>query len=182
MNGNMEFNPSKCQLIHVTRSRSLRPTSYTLHGQCLKWYHVPDTWVSIYQATSHGSPIRTVWSEYFLSIFWIANDANFFGRTTKTLIKLRECAGWFESLLDAHARRYVFTRCGSYMGCLVIGIYIKYYFFHMSNKKKTNVTFVRIQVLSRNHFALPPGVIGTRLGSVMVAIPGHLLHYFVFEK
>ena len=31
-----EFNLGKCQLIRVTRSRSPRPTSYTLHGQKLE--------------------------------------------------------------------------------------------------------------------------------------------------
>ena len=30
----------------------------------------------------------------------------------KTLIRLRECAGWFESSLGAHARQYIFSRCG----------------------------------------------------------------------
>ena len=32
----MEFNPGKCQVIHVTRSRSPLPTSYILHGQTLE--------------------------------------------------------------------------------------------------------------------------------------------------
>ena len=32
----MEFNPSKCHVIRVTRSRSPLPTSYTLHGQTLE--------------------------------------------------------------------------------------------------------------------------------------------------
>ena len=31
--------------------------------------------------------------------------------TTKTLIRHRGCAGWFESSLDAHARHYVFLCC-----------------------------------------------------------------------
>ena len=34
---------------------------------------------------------------------------SFFKRTTKTLIRLRGCAGWFESSLDAHIRRCVFS-------------------------------------------------------------------------
>ena len=29
----MQFNPSKCQVIHITRSRSPIPTEYTLHGE-----------------------------------------------------------------------------------------------------------------------------------------------------
>ena len=32
----MELNPGKCQVIHVTWSRSPLPTSYTLHGQTLE--------------------------------------------------------------------------------------------------------------------------------------------------
>ena len=32
----MQFNPSKCQVIHVTRSRSPLPTPYTLHGETLE--------------------------------------------------------------------------------------------------------------------------------------------------
>ena len=32
----MQFNPSICQVIHITRSRSPLPTTYTLHGETLK--------------------------------------------------------------------------------------------------------------------------------------------------
>ena len=32
----MQFNPSKCQVIHITRSRSPLPTTYTLHGETLE--------------------------------------------------------------------------------------------------------------------------------------------------
>ena len=39
---------------------------------------------------------------------------SFFMRTTKTLIRLRGCAVWLESLLGAHARRYIFSYCGSF--------------------------------------------------------------------
>ena len=39
---------------------------------------------------------------------------SFFTRTTKTLIRLRECAAWFEFSLGAHVKRYVFSRCGSF--------------------------------------------------------------------
>ena len=31
----MHFNTSKCQVIHITRSRSSLPTKYTLHGETL---------------------------------------------------------------------------------------------------------------------------------------------------
>ena len=31
-----QFNPSKCQVIHITRSRSPLPTTYTLHGETLE--------------------------------------------------------------------------------------------------------------------------------------------------
>ena len=34
------------------------------------------------------------------------------GYNEKTLIRLRWCAGWIESSLGAHARRYVFSRWG----------------------------------------------------------------------
>ena len=33
---NMEFNPGKCQVIRITRSRSPIPTQYSLHGQTLE--------------------------------------------------------------------------------------------------------------------------------------------------
>ena len=36
-------------------------------------------------------------------------------RTTKTLIRLRGCAGRFESSLGAHVSWYVFLRCGSFL-------------------------------------------------------------------
>ena len=32
----MQFNPSKCQVIHITRLRSPIPTEYTLHGENLE--------------------------------------------------------------------------------------------------------------------------------------------------
>ena len=32
----MQFNPSKCQVIHITRSRSPLPTKYTKHGETLE--------------------------------------------------------------------------------------------------------------------------------------------------
>ena len=32
----MEFNPSKCTVIHVTRSKSIVPSQYTLYGQVLE--------------------------------------------------------------------------------------------------------------------------------------------------
>ena len=32
----MQFNPSKCQVIHITRSRSPLATKYTLHGETLE--------------------------------------------------------------------------------------------------------------------------------------------------
>ena len=35
--------------------------------------------------------------------------------TTNTLIRLRECAGWFESYFGAHVRRYVFSRRVSFI-------------------------------------------------------------------
>ena len=38
---------------------------------------------------------------------------SFFVRTTKTLIRLRACAGWFDSSLGAHVRRYYFSPPGS---------------------------------------------------------------------
>ena len=38
---------------------------------------------------------------------------SFFIRVTKTLIRLRWCAGWSESSLGAHVRRYIFSHCAS---------------------------------------------------------------------
>ena len=51
--------------------------------------------------------IHAVWSESSISTFWIAKDAKFFMQTRKTLIRLCQCAGWFESSLDAQVKRYV---------------------------------------------------------------------------
>ena len=48
------------------------------------------------------------------NLHWVrlkAKDANV--RTTQTLVRLYGWAGWFEILLGAHVRRYVFWRCGS---------------------------------------------------------------------
>ena len=49
---------------------------------------------------------RSVWLE-LLGAFWTAKDAKFFMRTTKTLIRLRGCAGWSESSLCADIRMHV---------------------------------------------------------------------------
>ena len=49
---------------------------------------------------------------------------SFFMRTTKTLIRLCGCAGWFESSLGAYVRRYVFWRCGA-------SLYDCFYFISM---------------------------------------------------
>ena len=38
----------------------------------------------------------------------------FFMRTMKAVIRVCGCAGSLESLLGAHIRRYVFSRCASY--------------------------------------------------------------------
>ena len=32
----MEFNPSKCQVVHITRSKRPIQTSYSMHGQVLE--------------------------------------------------------------------------------------------------------------------------------------------------
>ena len=39
----------------------------------------------------------------------------FFKRTTKTLIRLRGCASWFESSMGHHIKRYIFPRWGPYV-------------------------------------------------------------------
>ena len=35
--------------------------------------------------------------------------------TMKTMIRLRECVGWFESSLGAYVKRYVLSRCGYFI-------------------------------------------------------------------
>ena len=41
----------------------------------------------------------------------------------RRLIRLCGCAGWFESSLGAHVRRYVFSRCGSFYD---LPVYLRY--------------------------------------------------------
>ena len=53
--------------------------------------------------------IRAVWKEPWLGAFWIPIMQSIFMRTTKTLIRLRGCAGWSESSLWAQVRRYKFV-------------------------------------------------------------------------
>ena len=61
---------------------------------------------------------RTVWSESSLCAFWIAKDANFLQvRTSRSLIRLRACAGWFESSLSArHKVRSLTLRFVYFLG------------------------------------------------------------------
>ena len=53
----MVFNPSKCHVIRVTRSRSPLPTSYTLHGQTLEVVVCARYLGLTHLTTSHGSPM-----------------------------------------------------------------------------------------------------------------------------
>ena len=51
---------------------------------------------------------RSAWhsqSEPSLGAFRITKMQSFFMRTTKSLLRLRGCAGWFESTLCAHVRK-----------------------------------------------------------------------------
>ena len=58
-------------------------------------------------------------------------------RLTKTqpwniLIRLHECAGWSESSLDAHVRRYFFTNCGTYLSSVENKLWAcPYYYLHV---------------------------------------------------
>ena len=53
-----------------------------------------------------------IFLEYLQGAFLITEDAKFFMQTMKTRIRLRGCADEFESSMNAHARRYVFSHCG----------------------------------------------------------------------
>ena len=53
--GDMEFNPSKCQVIHITRSKIPIPTQYTLHNCILES-------VSVYANVRRIAEIRK-WSD-----------------------------------------------------------------------------------------------------------------------
>ena len=57
--------------------------------------------------------ICAAWSESSLPHLGWPRMQSFVSRTTKALIRLRWCAGWFEPSLDVHVRRYVSWRCGS---------------------------------------------------------------------
>ena len=53
--------------------------------------------------TQSSLGIHPIWSDSSLCAQWVAKDQAFFMRTAKTLIRLRGCPGWSESLLGAHA-------------------------------------------------------------------------------
>ena len=53
-----------------------------------------------------------------LAHFGYPRTQSFFMWTTKNLIRLRGCTGWFESLWDVHVTRYVFSRWSSVGFCI----------------------------------------------------------------
>ena len=52
----MQFNPSKCQVVQVTGSKSPIKSEYILHGQVLELSLVLDTLELTLEAISHGPP------------------------------------------------------------------------------------------------------------------------------
>ena len=49
-------------------------------------------------------------AQLIIGVIWIAKNVNsFFMRIIKTLIRLRWCAGWFESSFGAHDRSYMYV-------------------------------------------------------------------------
>ena len=52
-----------------------------------------------------ANDLRSLIKIFIGRIFGQPKMQSFFMRTTKTLIRLRGCAGWIESSLDAHVRR-----------------------------------------------------------------------------
>ena len=67
-------------------------------------------------------------SECSLKASGLPRMQNFLMRTTNIVIRLHVCAGWFESLLNAHVRR-------NHYGNMPIPIYRK---FHLQKLKKKN--------------------------------------------
>ena len=59
--------------------------------------------------------IRIVPSEPSVGAIWVTKDPSFFGRKTKTLIRLYGCADLFDFLLYAHANLSLMMITGSYM-------------------------------------------------------------------
>ena len=102
--------------VFLAITENIKASQYRFTSFCCSWHFSRN----IRNRTSgHVRPanvqislrIRAVWSEFSLAAFWIAMDANFFMRTTKTLTGLRGCAGWYESSFGAQVTRYIFSRC-----------------------------------------------------------------------
>ena len=73
-----------------------------------QFWHVGQTKIQI------SLRIRAVWSELRCSYEETLHLCMSKMCPVKILIRLCECAGWFESSLGAQVRRYVFWRCGLY--------------------------------------------------------------------
>ena len=76
----------------------------------------------------------------FTGYIWDSQWFFFFIRTTKTLIRLHGCAGWFESSLGAHVRRYGFSQFRTYVEislpwwiCLTFSGADSFIYLHISN-------------------------------------------------
>ena len=82
----MSFNPSKCQVIQVTKSKNPLPTSYTLHGQTLET-------VSSARYLGVDLPSNLSWNTHVNRISSTANRTlGFLKRNIKTSNqKVREC-------------------------------------------------------------------------------------------
>ena len=65
----MEFNPGKCQVIHITRARAPIKNSYTMHNQTI---HVIFSWAQIGRSAIFGReigvPDREIFSQQKKSI------------------------------------------------------------------------------------------------------------------
>ena len=80
-----------------------------------------------------------VWTESSLGTFWIAKGATFLHADNENLIRLHRYAGWFESLLGVHARRYVFLCCGSYV---IVSSHSSLAFFHYHHSPQQRLIFI----------------------------------------
>ena len=94
-----------CQMVKILSSDIRKPTFR--HVRKPAFGHMQPAKIQI------NLHIDSAWIECSSASFWLTKVQSFFMMTVNTLIRLLGCAGLFESLLDPHVRRYIFSHCFS---------------------------------------------------------------------
>ena len=129
---------------------------------------------------SNRTEFRVVWSVFIVRMekHWIFGKYKM--RSVKIRIRLRECAGWSESSLGAHVRRYVFCRFGpnTFLSLHLMQRIWNFFIFKCSVCKSD--TYFYFQQFTLNMFS--HGIMSMNLNDVWVMIRWGARHFMPFTR